>query len=186
MNFEDLRRIINTATAPIRRKVNLMVSRAVISSLSSDGGLQLLQLKLLADEVTEDAQNFQEFGFISKPPAGTEAVALSVGGNREHVVVVATNNRAARQALASLMGTGDAMFFNNNQKYLLLKGDNLEGKMSKIKLENDSNELIAVLVEWIEQHIANRNITGIGPQPLHPADIAAMEAIKTKLESFKV
>jgi phage gp45-like len=163
-----------------------MVSRAVLSSLASEGGIQKVQLKLLADEVTDDAQNFQEFGFISKPPAGTEAVALSVGGNREHVVVVATNNRAARAALSSLMGDGDSMFFNNSQKYLMLKGDNLEGSVSKVKIENDSNELISVLVEWIEQHIANRNITAIGPQPLYPPDLAALEAIKAKLETFKV
>ena len=186
MKVDDLRKFITSMVAPLKRKVNLMVSRAVVASIKDSGGLQLMQLKLLADEVTDDAENFQEFGFISKPPAGSEAIALSVGGNREHIVIVATNNRAGREFAQALIDDGDSIFFNNSQKYLMLKGNNLEGKVDKVKIENASNELISVLVEWLDQHIINRNITGIGPQPLFPADKAAMEAIKTKLESFKV
>jgi len=186
MSLENMRRFVNIAMAPLKRKVNLMVSRAVISSLKDQGGLQLLQLKLFADEVTDDAELFQEFGFISKPPVGSEGIALSVGGNREHVVVIATNNRVAREFAQALIDGGDSIFFNANEKYLALKGDNLEGKVEKIKIENSSNELISVLVEWIDQHIINRNVTGIGPQPLFPADVTALTAIKTKLESFKV
>ena len=186
MKFEELRRMINAGTAAIKSKVNLMVSRAVISSLKDSNGLQLLQLKMLADEVTEDAEHFQEFGFILKPPAGSEAIALSVGGNREHIVIVATNNRDGRAFAQALIDNGDAIFFNNSQKYLMLKGDNLEGQVEKVKIENSSEELITVLSDWIQQQIDNRNVTGIGPQPLFPPDKAALEAIKARLDSFKL
>jgi len=217
MKFEDLRRFVKNAMAPLKRKVDLMVSRAVLSSVKNADPLQLLQLKLLADEVADDAEHFQEFGFRSKPPQGSEGIALSVGGNREHLVVVATLNRAAIANLPA-MAYGESQLFSSTGNYIHVKTDdidinaiarivanivgdldltvggktkinstdNIETQAPKYKFENASHELIAVLVEWITQDIANKNITGIGPQPMDPGSIAAMNAIKTKLESFKV
>ena len=200
MSPEIFRRVFNRAIDPLRRKVNLMVSRAVLSSLKTQDGLQLLQLKMFADEVTDDAEHVQEFGFRSKPPVGSEGIALSVGGNREHVVVVATMNREVQKSLPEL-ADGESIMFTNTGNYFHLKAadqkiksigkyeiesdGNIETTAPKYKFSNEENELISVLIEWIEQHIANKNITALGPQPLVPADITKLEAIKTKLETFK-
>ncbi len=80
-------------------KVRLMVGRAVISALRHDGAIHRAQLRLLADEIADDVEVMQEYGFSSAPKEGAEAAVIFIGGNRDAGLVVATHDRRYRLAL---------------------------------------------------------------------------------------
>lgn len=100
-------RIARKVMAPIQRRVQLMVSRAVVNLIKEDGLMQGVQVSLLADEVADDVENFQAYGFTSSPLPGAEAIVLSVGGNRDHPVVVVIADRRTR--FKGPAGTGLAL-----------------------------------------------------------------------------
>lgn len=83
---------LNKLLNPLRRRVRLMISRAVISAISDGGGLQLVQVKLLDGEVRDGVERFQEYGFTGVPLAGAEGIMACVSGNRDHGVLVAVDD----------------------------------------------------------------------------------------------
>ena len=129
-------------------------------------------------------ENFQNFGFKSHAPVNSEVIMFNVGGNNEHSIVIGVENREVLATLPAL-DEGDSILYNKGGAHVQLKSENIEAKTGTLKIENDGEELVAILVDWITQAIANKNVTAIGPQPLFPADVALMEAIKARLETFK-
>lgn len=108
---------INRVTAPWRRKVMLMVGRCVLEAVNDGTKCQTVKISGLADEVKEDVERFQDYGFSSVPYAGAEGVAVSVGGNRAHSIVVALTDRARRPTGLS---EGDVAMYNANGVRCLL------------------------------------------------------------------
>ena len=83
------------------RRIAMMCARAVLRATYDDKGVQEAQLDLLADETRTGAQRFQEYGMTSHPHPGAEVITLSLGGAREHMVVIAVDDRRYRlKALA--------------------------------------------------------------------------------------
>lgn len=93
---------LNQLLNPIRRRVRLMISRAVLSAISDGHGIQLVQVKLLEGEVRDGVERFQNYGLTSVPHPGAEGIMACVSGNRDHGVVIAMDDRRFRlQGLAS-------------------------------------------------------------------------------------
>lgn len=88
MRVSDLRRLL----APLQRRVLLTVGRAIIRLVDDALETQEVQLSLLRGEVRDGVERLQEYGFSSVPLPGARAIALFVGGNRDHGVVVATDD----------------------------------------------------------------------------------------------
>lgn len=86
-----------TLLSRLRKRVQLMVRRAVISLVNDNLKLQGLQLQILAGNVADEVENFQQVGFTSVPEDGAEAIVLAVGGNRGHLAVIATGDRRYRK-----------------------------------------------------------------------------------------
>lgn len=104
---------LNKLMDPLRRRVRLMISRAVLSALSDGAGIQLVQVKLLEGEVRDGVERFQNYGFTSVPLAGAEGVMACVSGNRDHGIVIAMDDRRYRiKALAS----GEVAVYTNMDK----------------------------------------------------------------------
>lgn len=78
---------------------------------------QNLQVSLLADETADDVERFQDYGHTSVPPAGSEAIVLSVGGVRQHLVAIAVDNRSVR--LGNLKEGDSALYHLEGHKILL-------------------------------------------------------------------
>lgn len=89
-------RAINQLIAPIRRRVRLMISRAVLSAISDGAGIQLVQVKLLDGEVRDGVERFQDYGFTSVPLPGAEGVAGCISGSRDHAVIIKMDDRRYR------------------------------------------------------------------------------------------
>lgn len=93
-------RAMQRVTAPIIRRVRLMVARGVVSLVNDALKVQGVQVQLLAGEV-RDMERLQNYGFTSHPHTGAEACAAFVGGNRDHGIVLAVDDRRYRlQGLA--------------------------------------------------------------------------------------
>ena len=71
-----------------------MVAKGVITAIKTSEEISSVQLNLLADTTQDDVEFWQHFGFTSAPPLdeNTRALMVSVAGNQDHGVVIATEN----------------------------------------------------------------------------------------------
>jgi phage baseplate assembly protein V len=104
--------------APIRRRLDNLVARAVVSLVSDATTLQALQLAVLEEETREHCERFQQYGFTSVPLAGAEAVVLFVGGLRDHALVTNVDDRRYRK---KNLAAGEVALYNHENVYVLLK-----------------------------------------------------------------
>ncbi|HEY1136566.1 MAG TPA: phage baseplate assembly protein V [Xanthomonadaceae bacterium] len=101
-----------------------MVSRAVLALINDAAKLQRVQIAMRADEERGEVERFQDYGFTSVPFPGAEAVALSVGGSRSHMVVIAVEDR--RYRLTSLEQGEVAIYTDEGDKIVLKRGREIE------------------------------------------------------------
>ena len=71
----------------------LMVGRAVLTVVDDSTGLQTVQVEGLRGEVIDSAERIQSYGFTSHPLPGADALVLSVGGVRQHPVILIDDRR---------------------------------------------------------------------------------------------
>lgn len=103
---------------PLAQRVQLMVARAVLQLVDDSTKLQALQVTLLADELRTDVERFQNYGFTSHPHAGAEAVAVCVAGSRDHVVVLAVDDRRYRM---TALAQGEVAIYTDEGDHIVLK-----------------------------------------------------------------
>ncbi len=114
--LEEINRLLN----PWKRRILLMAGKAIITAVKDTGKLQVLQLEIMKDELTEDVERIQEYGFSSRPPADSEAVLLCIGGDRANAVVIATDSAALRPRD---LADGDSVLYNKAGVKVWAKGD---------------------------------------------------------------
>ena len=89
-------RLISRILGPLRRRVLLLVGRAVLVLVDDARQMQALQVRALAGEVIDGVERVQQYGLTSHPHPGAECVILAVGGMRQHPLVVAVDDRRHR------------------------------------------------------------------------------------------
>lgn len=180
--IRQMQQMFSEMIKPLRNRVYSMIKRAVLESVKDDGGMQLVKLNLLAGETRSDIERFQNFGFTSHPPDSAECIALSVGGNNDHLVVIVANDRASR---ILDLAKGESAFYNVNGDKLVLKlGGNLEGTLSnnleitlkKLKFENATGEFVDIISQLF---------TTLEAEPFI-VNKATITALKVKFLTFKV
>ena len=117
MNAQILR-MIEMATRPLKNRIMMAIARGVLETVKDDQGIQRVKLSLLKDEVRENIERIQNFGFTSNPPEGSESVVVFVGGNREHGFVVACDHRASRK---KNLQPGECAIYTDDGTYIVLK-----------------------------------------------------------------
>lgn len=136
MNARTFERAVAKLTARLQRRVMLMVGRCLLIAIDDSKKAQSVQAALLADEVREDVERFQEYGFTSVPDKNCEAVVVFVGGNRAHGIVVATEDRRYR---ITDLETGEvALYTKDDGKRVYLKSD------GEVHLGTDPSEFVAL------------------------------------------
>ncbi|MEM9369563.1 MAG: phage baseplate assembly protein V [Pseudomonadota bacterium] len=78
------------------RRIAMMLCRGVLVRLDDNPGVQEGQYNLFSGETATRAQHMQEYGFTSHPLPGGEAVAASVAGARDHLIVLVVDDRRYR------------------------------------------------------------------------------------------
>ncbi|OCG27181.1 phage baseplate protein [Gilliamella sp. HK2] len=112
----------------LQRKIKLLVSRAVVNIVTDSLKQQNMQINLLDGETADDVERFQNYGHTSVPPAGSEAIVLSVGGKRQHLVAVVVDSKSSR--LKDLK-SGDSALYHLDGHYLLLTEEQLVNLVCK-------------------------------------------------------
>lgn len=115
---------INRLLAPIQRRAMLMIGRCVLNAVSDGAPVQLVQLSGLADEVRDKVERMAEYGFTSVPLPGAKGVAVFVGGERGHGVVIATGD--SRYRLQELEPGEVALYTDEGDKIVLKRGRVIE------------------------------------------------------------
>jgi phage baseplate assembly protein V len=126
---------IQKMLAPIQRRVALMVNRCVITLVNDSLKMQGLQVNLMADVTRDGVERFQEYGFTSYPHAGAEGVMVSVGGNQDHGIVIAVDDR--RYRLTGML-EGEVALYDDLGKAVHLKrtGIVVDGGGSPVQVTN--------------------------------------------------
>jgi phage baseplate assembly protein V len=101
-----------------------LVSRAVVKRVDDGKKRQLVQAGLLEGETRDGLEHFQPYGFTSVPLAGAEGVALFVGGERDHGLVVAVDDR--RYRLTGLENGEVALYTDEGDKLVIKRGGTIE------------------------------------------------------------
>lgn len=143
----SIERFVAAALEPLRSRVQLMVGRAILKVLDDAGAIQRVQMSALAGELIE-AERVQQYGFSSVPIAGAEAVFLSVGGDRGHSVVVATDDRRHRPKgleggeVCLYTSEGDRLYFKNGRVVRLVAGSEVQVEAPKVAIKASTEVLI--------------------------------------------
>ena len=113
-DIDDVKRLLS----PTFRRSQLSNGRGSIEVVSDYKSIQECQLTLLADEVREDIERLQEYGFTSNPPSGSDAAVIFLNGNRDHGIIIATDSRQYRP---KNLNSGEVCIYDKNGSEILLK-----------------------------------------------------------------
>lgn len=92
MNDMALSRLL----APVMRRVRLMLGRAVVNMVNDSLKAQNVQVSMLDDETPDEVERLQNYGLISVPLAGAEAIIGCIGADRDHAVALVVEDRRYR------------------------------------------------------------------------------------------
>lgn len=182
MSTSAMRNFVSKMMMPLRNRVYTMITRAVLETADDTDGMQVVKVNLLAGEARDGVERFQNFGFSSNPPEGAECVAVSVGGNRDHLIIIVADDRKTR---VKNLAKGESVQYNSKGDKWHLKADGtLEGRLSKnldvvfqkLKLSNGTDELVDLLVQTMDALLVEPFIV----------NKATFTLIKAKLEAFKI
>ena len=90
----------NKLSQELRRRVMLMIGRAVLTVVDDSTGLQTVQIEALRGEVIDGAERMQLYGITSHPLKGADVTLLAVSGMRQHPVVLIDDRRHRQTDLA--------------------------------------------------------------------------------------
>lgn len=127
--------MLSRALAPISRRVRLMVARAVVTAIGDAGKIQSAQVKLLDGEVRDGIEILHQYGFTSIPNGKPEGLYFSVGGDRDHGVLICVADRQFR--LKSLAAGEVALYDDLGQAvHLTRDGIVVDGAGLPITIKN--------------------------------------------------
>jgi phage baseplate assembly protein V len=110
--------------------------RGVRTALLRTSKIQLLSAEGLAGEQLDRHELFQQFGFTSAPPAGTQVIVLPLGGRTSAAVVVATEHGGYRFQLGA---DGEVAIYNQWGDYVHLRADRSIHLVAQAKVVIDTD-----------------------------------------------
>lgn len=122
MDSSEIARQFSRLMAPMGRRILLMAARIVLTGATDKAPVQVVQFKGLADEVKQNVEYLQAFGFSSVPPAGARGLAIFPGGDRSHGVVVVLD---ARDQQPHALQGGESMLWSLFGSFVHLREDGI-------------------------------------------------------------
>lgn len=142
---------------PLRWRLENMVSRAVVKLVDDAAKMQGLQVVILAGETRDFVERFQNYGFTSNPPAGSEAVLVFPGGNRSHPLAVAVDDRASRK---TGLAEGEAAIYTKFGDYIHVKADGTIEVVASNAVSVTAPEVTVTAATKVTLDTPNCEITG--------------------------
>ncbi len=113
MDVKSLDRRIKNAMSNVRQAF-----RGKVKNVSSDDGVQRLQIEGLAGETVQDLEHAEQFGFTANPPVDSDCVVVPLGGQTSHGIIVTTTNGAYR---VTGLQPGETAVYNQDGAKIVLK-----------------------------------------------------------------
>ncbi len=152
--FQQLDRWLN----PWRRRILLMIGKAIILSVKDNDNLQVAKLQLMADEETgPSVERLGEYGFKSVPPPDSEAVAVAVGGDRSNMIIIATDYSDKRP---KNWESGESGLWNDQGLLIRLRKD---GKLGIKTVTYDTNFQKFMDLFLSHKHLGNNGVDTSSP-----------------------
>ena len=111
MNVKDL----------LYRGMSNLLARAVVRGLDTAQKCQMVDIALVANEPKNSVEHLEPYGFTYAAHPGAEAVAMFVGGDRSHGVVITVADR--RYRLKGLV-SGEVALYSDEGDSIVLRRDN--------------------------------------------------------------
>lgn len=89
-------RTVRRMTRGLSGKMRGMIRRSTLGALGEGTNGQTIQAKTTADDVDDEVELFEQHGFTSIPPSGSEGVVLRVGGERGSSVAILFGSKTHR------------------------------------------------------------------------------------------
>lgn len=89
-------RTVRRMTRSITGRVRGMIRRSTLGALGEGTTGQTIQAKTTADDVDDEVELFEQYGFTSVPTNGSEGLVLRVGGERGASVAILFGNKTSR------------------------------------------------------------------------------------------
>lgn len=107
---------------PLARRVALLVGHGVVRASDDTGRVQRIQASYPHDPAgsARTDEHFGAFGWTSRPPVGSEVIALFFNGARDHGVIIASENRDLRP---TDLEEGEACAYNAHGVRIYLRAD---------------------------------------------------------------
>lgn len=174
--FREINKQIKRAAVAVRQAF-----RMVIGQVNSTPGVQLVTGDANAGESVRDAELMQHYGFTSRPPAGTMAVVLPLGGKSSHGIIVATENSSYR--IAGLENGELAIYSHEGAKTVFRNGRLIETDCDIWRLNCRQFEVNAgeradfstPVLHTDAQAVVDGKLTGRGGMALSGGDGAKIE-----------
>jgi len=126
MNGDAIRRLWH--------RLQAIVARVRMLLFDDSGPVQLVQVRIIGDEIKDKVPRLAEYGFVSMPPADADAVVLFLAGERSSGVIIATNHQTFRMRN---LATGEVAIHDDKGRFVLLgaSGIHVQGNADPILVE---------------------------------------------------
>lgn len=155
MDGKQLMQIIKRAIKPLQNKVMMLVGRCVLLATNDTEGVQKIKASVMAGEIMENVERFQNYGLSSNVPSGAEGVIVFPLGNREHGICIALENRKFR--LKDLKEGEVALYTDEGDTIIFKRGGKIEVNASS---QVDVNSPVSNINSPITNVSGNMNVGG--------------------------
>lgn len=113
---QTLVRAVSRMLEPLRRRLRMVVQRAVVEYVHAQNGRPFVQVVSTGGEPC-DAEFVQPFGLASTPVGGAGAVVLNLNGDRSHAIAINVGDNRYRVEVAA----GEVALYNQDGAKIHLK-----------------------------------------------------------------
>lgn len=113
---------------PIKRRIFLLIGRAVLTAIKASEKTQTIQVTSLDGETISDVEHMQPFGLEAYPNSDTEAIILFINGNRDQGIAITVSDRDKRP---KDLQQGDTCLYDSRGQECRLGADKVHLKDSR-------------------------------------------------------
>lgn len=125
-SMKDLLTAVSRAFADLRRRLNFIVQRGVVTKVVELDGIQRVELDF-GDGRKVLGHRLQEYGFTSYPKTGAQAVVLNVGGMAGNPLCIVAEDGRFR----ILVEEGEVAMYNDDGTFVKITKD------GKVRINSD-------------------------------------------------
>jgi phage baseplate assembly protein V len=168
-----MNRAIARALAPLARRVQLLVSRAVVRLVDASYLCQELQLTAYAEEVLGGIEHAEPYGYTAHPLPGAEALIASLGGRRSHSVAFVVGDRRFR---VRNLAPGEVALYTD-------EGDTIHFRRGQVIDINAGNEVRIRAAQRIVATCAEASVTASTRATVTSPEVAVVASAQVTLDT---